>query len=307
MYRRVFNIDYLKILSYNFYGDYMEIFKRFEFYVVLYLVASVLFSQVFKLANRNMKNAGSLTILLEFFTGLFSLLMVPFFEMKFQINSNIIITLLIVVFIYAITDRLNTEARYGLDPSAFSMMKQLSTVFMIIFGFIFFKEKLIISKIIGTILIIAANLILTYDKGKFTINKYFIMTILANFLFAVAMLINVDLSDYFNLAFYTYITVTIPAILIFIFGKHSIKEVKNEFNLYDKKKFILAAFCWALMLNSSIRAYQLGSVTIVAPLFALTAILNALVEFIFNKDRSKFRQKLVAAIIILIGVILIRK
>lgn len=284
----------------------MEIFKSWEFFVILYLIASVLFSQEFKLANRNMKNAGSLTIILEFFTGIFSLLMIPFFEIKFQINSSIILTLLVVVLIYAVTDRLNIEARYGLDPSTFSMMKQLSTVFMIIFGFIFLKEELILKKIIGTILIILANLILTYNKGKFVINKYFIMTFFANFLFAVAMLINVDLSDHFNLAFYTYIIVTIPAILIFIFGKHSIKEVKAEFNLYDKKKFILAAFCWALMLNASIRAYQLGNVTIVAPLFALTAILNALVEFIFNKNRSKFIQKIVAAIIILIGVMLIK-
>ena len=285
---------------------HMSIFKSWEFFVILYLIASVVFSQEFKLANRNMKNAGSLTILLEIFTGIFSLLMMPFFEMKFQINSSIIMTLLVVVLIYAVTDRLNIEARYGLDPSTFSMMKQLSTVFMIIFGFIFLKEELILKKIIGTILIIMANLILTYSKGKFVINKYFVMTFFANLLFAIAMLINVDLSDHFNLAFYTYITVTIPAILIFIFGKHSIKEVKEEFNLYDKKKFVLAAFCWALMLNTSIRAYQLGSVTVVASLFALTAILNALVEFIFNKNRSKFIQKIVAAIIILIGVILIR-
>lgn len=306
MYRKIFNIDYFRSLSYNFYGDYMEIFKSWEFFVVLHLIASVLFSQEFKLANRNMKNAGSLTILLEIFTGIFSLLMIPFFETKFQINGSIILTLLVVVLIYAVTDRLNIEARYGLDPSTFSMMKQLSTVFMIIFGFIFLKEELIINKIIGTILIIVANLILTYNKGKFVINKYFVMTFFANFLFAVAMLINVDLSDYFNLAFYTYITVTIPAILIFIFGKHSIREVKEEFNLYNKKKFILASFCWALMLNTSIRAYQLGSVTIVAPLFALTAILNALVEFVFNHDKSKFIQKIVAAIIILIGVILIK-
>ena len=213
MYIELFYIDYL---SYNFYGDYMEIFNRWEFFVILYLMASVLFSQEFKLANRHMKNAGSLTILLEIFTGLFSLLMIPFFETKFQINSSIILTLLVVVLIYAVTDRLNIEARYGLDPSTFSMMKQLSTVFMIIFGFVFLKEELIINKIVGTILIIVANLILTYNKGKFSINKYFVMTFFANFLFAVAMLINVDLSDHFNLAFYTYITVTIPAILIFI-------------------------------------------------------------------------------------------
>ena len=53
------------------------------------------------------------------------------------------------------------------------------------------------------------------------------MSFVSNFLFAVAMLINVDLSDHFNLAFYTYITVTIPSILIFVFGRHNIADIKG--------------------------------------------------------------------------------
>ncbi len=279
--------------------------NTWQFWVVIYLIAGVLFAQKFKSANRNMKNAGSLTILLELFTGVFSLLMIPVFDIKFDINTNVLLTLLIVVFIYAITDRLNIEARYGLDPSTFSMLKQLSTVFMIIFGFMFLKEKFVFSKLLGTIFIIGANIILAYNKGKFTINKYFIMSFVANFLFAVAMLINVDLSDHFNLAFYTYITVTIPSILIFIFGRHKIKDIKEEFKLCKKNDFLIAAFSWALMLNASIRAYQLGSVTVVASLFALTAILNALVEFIFSHNKNKFIQKVIAATLIIIGVILV--
>ncbi len=279
--------------------------NTWQFWVVIYLIAGVLFAQKFKSANRNMKNAGSLTILLELFTGVFSLLMIPVFDIKFDINTNVLLTLLIVVFIYAITDRLNIEARYGLDPSTFSMLKQLSTVFMIIFGFMFLKEKFVFSKLLGTIFIIGANIILAYNKGKFTINKYFIMSFVANFLFAVAMLINVDLSDHFNLAFYTYITVTIPSILIFIFGRHKIKDIKEEFKMCKKNDFLIAAFSWALMLNASIRAYQLGSVTVVASLFALTAILNALVEFIFSHNKNKFIQKVIAATLIIIGVILV--
>jgi drug/metabolite transporter (DMT)-like permease len=279
--------------------------NTWQFWVIIYLIAGVLFAQKFKSANRNMKNAGSLTILLELFTGVFSLLMIPVFDIKFDINTNVLLILLIVVFIYAITDRLNIEARYGLDPSTFSMLKQLSTVFMIIFGFMFLKEKFVFSKLLGTIFIIGANIILAYNKGKFTINKYFIMSFVANFLFAVAMLINVDLSDHFNLAFYTYITVTIPSILIFIFGRHKIKDIKEEFKLCKKNDFLIAAFSWALMLNASIRAYQLGSVTVVASLFALTAILNALVEFIFSHNKNKFIQKVIAATLIIIGVILV--
>lgn len=281
--------------------------NTWQCWVVIYLIAGVIFAQSFKKANRKMKNAGSLTILLELFTGIFSLLMIPVFDIKLDVNNNILLTLLVVVFIYAITDRLNIEARYGLDPSTFSMLKQLSTVFMIIFGFIFLKEKFVLSKMIGAVFIIGANIMLAYDKGKLLINKYFIMSFFSNFLFAVAMLINVDLSDHFNLAFYTYITVTVPSILIFIFGRHIIADIKEEFRLCRKKEFLIAAFSWALMLNASIRAYQLGSVTVVASLFALTAILNALVEFIFNHNKSKFRQKLIAATLIIIGVILVNR
>ena len=279
--------------------------NTWQFWVVIYLIAGVLFAQKFKSSNRNMKNAGSLTILLELFTGIFSLLMIPVFDIKFDINTNVLLTLLIVVFIYAVTDRLNIEARYGLDPSTFSMLKQLSTVFIIIFGFTLLKEEFVFSKLLGTLFIIGANIMLSYDKGKFVINKYFIMSFVSNFLFAVAMLINVDLSDHFNLAFYTYITVTIPSILIFVFGRHNIADIKEEFKLCQRKDFIIAAFSWALMLNASIRAYQLGSVTVVASLFALTAILNALVEFIFSHNKNKFIQKVIAATLIIIGVILV--
>ena len=283
----------------------MNIFNTWQVWVVIYLFAAVLFAQAFKKANRNMESAGSLTILLEVFTGIFSLLMIPFFATKFVIDSKIIITLLIVIGIYAITDRLNIEARYGLETSTFSMVKRLSTVFMIIFGFIFLHEEVVLNKILGASVIIIGNIILTYNKGKFEVNKYFIMAIISQLLFAIAMIINVDLSSNFNLAFYTWMTVTGPAIIISVLGKHSIKDLKKEFKLYDKPRFFVSAFAWALMLNASIRAYQLGSVIVVASLFCLTPILNSLAELILHGNKERFVQKVIISILLIIGVVLV--
>ena len=283
----------------------MNILNTWQLWVIVYLVSAVVFAQSFKSANKNMKEPGALTILLELFTGIFSLLMMPLFAFKFSLSLNTIITLLIVVCIYAITDRLNTEARYGLETSTFSMVKRLSTVFMIIFGFIFLKEKLILNKILGATIIIIANIILTYNKGKFEINKYLGMAILAQFLFAIAMVINVDLSDHFNLAFYTWITVTLPAILIALVGRHKPKAIIKEFKRYNKTKFLIASSSWALMLNSSIRAYQLGSITIVAALLSLTPILNSLAELIINKNTNRIIQKIIISILLILGVILV--
>lgn len=281
-------------------------FKLWEFWVVVYIISAVLFAHSFKVANRNMKNAGILTILLELATAFFAIFFVPFFKMSFPSDPKIYLTLLVVTVIYAMTDRLNIESRYGLAPSTFSMLKQLSTVFMILFGLLFMKEAFVCHKIVGAIIIILANLILTFEKGKFVINKYFIMSFVSNFLFAVAMIINVNISDSFNLAIYTILTVSLPALFIFLFERHSFKELKDEFHLYDKKMFLLSGFTWCLMLISSVKAYQLGSVTVVAPLFALTSIINAVVEFLFHKNRNQFIQKLIAAILLVLGVILVK-
>ena len=185
------------------------------------------------------------------------------------------------------------------------MVKRLSTVFMIIFGILFLKEPIILNKILGAVIIIVANIILTYNKGKFEINKYLAMAIISQFLFAIAMVINVDLSDHFNLAFYTWMTVTIPAIIIALVGRHKPKQIIKEFKRYNKTRFLISAFSWAIMLNSSIRAYQLGSITIVAALLSLTPILNSLVELIFNKDTNKIVQKIIVSILLIIGVILV--
>lgn len=281
------------------------IINTWWFWVIVYLISAILFAQTFKVANKNMKNASALTVLLEIFTGIFSLCMIPIFETKFEVGGNVLWILLIVVGIYAITDRLNIEARYGLETSTFSMLKHLSTVFMIIFGFVFLKEPILLNKIIGAIIILSANFSLAYNKGKLQINKYFLMSVCANFLFAVAMLINVGLSNNFNLAFYTFITVMGPALLISIFSRLTTKKLIDEFKLYDKKYFLVAAAAWCVMLNSSIRAYQLGSVIVVASLFSLTAILNALMEFVIFKNKKNFLKKIIVAILIVLGAILV--
>ena len=252
-----------------------------------------------------MKNAGSLTILLEIFTSLFAILFIPLFDIVFPPLESILV-LGIVVIIYALTDRLNIEARYGLDPSIFSMLKQMSTVFLIILGFIFLKEELVLKKIIGSVIIIFANILLAFDKGKFKINKYFTMSVISNFLFAIAMLINVNISDNFNLGIYTIITVSAPALLIFVFERHSLQEIKKEFKRYNKIEFLISAFTWCIMLISSVRAYQIGNVSVVAPLLTLTAILNTIYEYFVSKNKTKIYQKIIAAILIILGVILIK-
>jgi uncharacterized membrane protein len=56
----------------------------------------------------------------------------------------------------------------------------------------------------------------------------------------------------------------------------------------------------------SLRAYQLGEVTSVAPLWALKVIINVIVSYIFLKERSNLLKKIIAALLIIISVVLIK-
>lgn len=286
--------------------DTMTFLTDWRFWTFLYLFSAVLFAQTFKTLNRNMKNATMLTILLEVTTALSSLFFVILFPLELSHNIYTYLILIVVTIIYAITDRLNIEARYGLEPSTFSMLKQLSTVFIIVFGIILMKEKIILNKILGACIIVFANILLAFNRGKFQINKYFIMSIVSNILFAIAMLINVNISNEFNIAIYTFITTFIPAIFIFMFSNYKIIDLKEELNLYNKKQFLLVGLLWSLMLISSVKAYEFGNVVTVASFLALTSILNSMVELIYDHNRKKFFKKIFIAILIIIGVILVR-
>lgn len=280
---------------------------KYMIWVICYLVFALIFSQGFKKVNRTMKNASALTVLLELFTGLFAIVMSIFFKYTFPSDIKVYITLFVVTIIYAVTDRLNIEARYGLSPSNFSMLKQLSTVFLVIFGLVFLKEQLVFKKILGAIIIVVSNVMLAVNKdGKFEFNKYFIFCLISNFLFAVAMFINVNISSMFNIGIYTLITVFIPSIIIKLFSRLSFKDLEEEFILYNKPLFILVSFAWCMMLISSVKAYEYGSISVVAPLLTLTALTNTIYEFIVDKDKKRFYYKLVISILILIGVILIK-
>lgn len=275
-------------------------------YVFLYIILAVAFTQFYKIVTKSSKSDGTLTVLLQFIAGIFALLLCPFFKFFFPTDWKVYLLLGIACVFYAISDRMNTTVRSGLEASTFSIIKQLSTVFMILAGLLFFKEPFVLKKIIGAGLIIFSNVLIFYKKGKQKLDKYIFLGILSNIAFSVALFLDVNISDNFNLAFYVALTLFIPALFITIAEKVKLSNIKKEFINGNKKAIIVTSLCWGTMIVVQLRAYQLGDVTTVAPLCALTVIGNVLVGYTFLKERDGLLKKLFAAILIIISIFLIK-
>ena len=284
----------------------MDIFNICAVNIVLYLILSLIFDQTYKVCTGKTKNDGALTVVLEFLAGIIILLFIPFFEIKFPKDISVYILWGISIIFFAITDRINTTVRRGVEASTFNILRQISTVFIMIAGIVFFKEEVVFKKIIGAILIIFSNILIFYKKDVFKTNKYIALGIFANITYTIALLLEIDLANYFNLPMFIGINLIIPAILIFIFNRVKLKDIKEEISIHNKGIILINSTTWGLSILAQIRAYNLGNITVVAPLCATSVILNVIAGYLFLKEKDNLVKKIIAGAIIIFSVFLIK-
>jgi drug/metabolite transporter (DMT)-like permease len=284
----------------------MNFLNTWQFNLLMYYVFNVIFFQFYKLSVRNLKKDGAGTVIFQAIAGISQLLIAPFFIWKIPSSVSVVILLLVACIFYAINDRLQTTVRKNLEVSTSSILSQFGTVFLIIYGFIIFRNQFVLTKIIGALLIIGANAWIFYkpSKKKATINRYYILGIVSLLAFATAITIDIGISGQFNLPFYIAFTLLVPAAMIAISEKISIKSITEEWKRGNSYFFIVTGFSWGLTILFGLRAYQFGNVNTIIPLQAVPVILNVMAAYFFLKEKDDALKKLIAAFIVVIGVYL---
>lgn len=279
-------------------------FNTWQFNLVGYLVFVVLFYQLFKVAVKKAEHDGAATILLQFIGGISILALAPLLSFKFPSDWRIYLLLAFASVFYAINDRLQTTARKHLEVSTISIVTQLSNVFLIVIGFTIFKDQLLISKVIGAALILLGNVFLFYKKGSLNINKYTWIAIMATLAFATAISIDIGISKQFNLLFYIMLTLIIPALMILLGERIPLSHVLQEWHSTARNYYLATGVAWGLTIFFSLRAFQLGKVSLIVPLEATSVLLNVFVAYLVFKERDNLAKKAIAAVLVIAGICL---
>jgi drug/metabolite transporter (DMT)-like permease len=279
----------------------MDLLNTWQFNLLGYIIFSVLFNQFYKFAVRHVDNDGATTIALQTVAGMSALLLMPLFTIQFPTDWKIYVLLTIACIFYALNDRAQTTIRKNIEVSVYTIINQLTSVFLIVYGLTIFREPFVLGKILGGILILLANIILRYSNGKFQFNKYIVFAALANLALATALSIDIGISSQFNLPLYIMFTLIVPMLMIKVFEKIPFKNAVIEFNK-NKNYFILTSLCWALLIFFMLRAYRFGSVTLITPLAATSVLINVLIATLFFGERKNIIKKIIAAVITILGV-----
>ena len=276
------------------------------FWVILDLFTSMVNTQAYKVVTRRSKSDGALTVLLELLGGVLILVFMPFFPIRFPTDWKIYALTAAASVFFAISDRVNTTARRGLEVSMFSIFSQLMTVFLIIFGVVFFREPLVPLKVLGAILVIGGNILILYEGRKIRFNRFVLAAVIGALTAAAGSFINIGISDQFNMPFYVMIDLCVPALIIMIAERISPRKIAEEYRAADKKFLFLTAIAWGVMILSMLCAYTFSDVSSTAPVLALSTLVNVFAAFFFQKERNAVVKKIIAAVIVVTGIILVQ-
>lgn len=211
------------------------------------------------------------------------------------------------------------------ETSKIIFLFQIFPIFTIILSFIFLKETLIFSQVMGIILILISSLlvVLNKEKNKFKISNAFFYILLFDLLYAITGVMikyALNINSFSNLLAYESWGVGLGGLIIFLISKPiRLAFIKNQKKI-KKQAFGSIIFNEVLMIlgkSFSFFAFSLGSVSLVSVLentqvfygIVYGAILTLLWPKIFNESTSfkDLSKKVVLGIILVIGIILIKK
>lgn len=220
--------------------------------------------------------------------------------------SNIWLQLLLTGFLYAYGTLFFFKAIKTIEASEMSILGSAGTLVTVILSYFFLHERLNYTQLLGVLLILAAVIIINYNRNKLSVNTGTWYALLGASCYGTAVIFDTYIVQrYSAISFLPFGSFIIGVILLVSFPR-SIRKLTHDIRKIDRNLIIygvlytLAALMFYLPLQFGTYVSQMSVVGRVS--IILTIILAA----IFLKERSHIGKKILGAILTTIGIFLIR-
>ncbi|MBI5223261.1 DMT family transporter [Candidatus Micrarchaeota archaeon] len=237
-----------------------------------------------------------------------ALVFLPFFLVQYKSPSDPFAYILVGLasLCYALFTYLIFETHANLELSISTPIRRLVLVFTLILSIFVLKETLTAQKIAGTLLIFLGLVFLTSGGANFSLSnkKGIVLAILTALIASFSFMIDKLALNFFTPATFSFLVYFIPAMILFPFVKNKrvsvIALVKNKpLPLFGT--VILGCSSYYFLLT----AFLSIDTSTVIPIYELNGLVAVLGGIIFLKERQKMKEKLLAALVVLVGALLI--
>lgn len=191
------------------------------------------------------------------------------------------------------------------EASLYQIAVQLRNVITLIGGFIFFSETITYLKVLSIVLIFLGVFVAMKINSKLTIDKGILYAITSGVSIAIAFLFVKQLSKDMKPEMIASLGLMGAGILGLLTFKLRNKRVHISSLKTHIKPLVIAAFIFAVFELVQFQALNLGQASKVTPASQSSMIFTLIGGYIFLKERSMLKRKIIGSLIIVVGISLL--
>lgn len=183
------------------------------------------------------------------------------------------------------------------------ILASIGGIVTIISAYFFLGERLTLIQIFGFILTLIAIGLISFEKRKINVRKGIIFSIIGTSLYGLAVTSDTYILYSFDAISYTPIMSLLPGILLFVLKPSSIYQIKKTLQSNVMKPLILYCLFYGIQAITYYLALENGGTASKMSIFTKSdIILTVILATIFLKERRNLSRKILATIIVSLGV-----
>ncbi len=199
------------------------------------------------------------------------------------------------------------KATKTIEASELIILSSTRVLWTIGAAMLFLGESFGPSKIIGTALILFSVVYVSYSKQRVKFAKGHVYAILAGLCLGLGFVNDAYILQNSDAYSYAAIAFIVPAIITVLVFPSSIEKIKKLLDLKLLRNIGLLSIFYSVGITSSYLAYQHGgTASQIVPIGQSTVIVTVLLAALFIGERQHLIKKLIAAVLVSVGVLLLR-
>lgn len=214
--------------------------------------------------------------------------------------------LILMTFLYGVGNVLIFKSLKAGEASEFTIVFATKVFWTIAAAILFLGEAFSLRQGVGTLLIMASVILLSWKDRRFKLSKGGLFGLGAALCFGLAFANDAFILRNFDVPSYLAIAFIVPALMVWLFNPRAARKMLPLLEKPMLKRLMILAILYAVSSITIFLAYQVGrNAAQIAPLNQTSTIVTVLLAIVFLQEKNDLLKKIAGAVISVLGVILV--
>lgn len=209
--------------------------------------------------------------------------------------------------LYAVGSLLFFKAIKVIEASEAALFSTFGTVVTLIAAYFFLGERLTQPQLFGVTLIIASIIVIKFEKQSLKFNRGSLLNLAGTSLFGIAIVIDTFVIRSYDTLSYLAITSVLPALMQIGVFRREAGMLVRELPQRVSRHLLIFSLLYSVTAIGYFMALEAGALASqMSPIFKVQTVLTVVLAAVFLKETSHLSRKALSALLVTIGILLIR-